>query len=142
MNCHLGGHMRRTMFHGAAALATLALVLTSAPDARAAAVLTTPSAPANNGQVPACLVNNIDKKPITVTVQLFDSNSGMPLSPSFDSCPVSPATLAPGAGCGVQLAPNDSSYCVVTASSSKARAVLVLFNGTTHAAEVAVPATK
>ena len=69
----LGGRtMRSAILHGAAALATFAFVLTSAPDAGAATVLTTAPAVTNNGQTPTCLITNIDKKPITVTAQLFD----------------------------------------------------------------------
>jgi hypothetical protein len=51
-------------------------------------------------------------------------------------------TLVPGAGCEAVLAPNIAAYCVVTTSSAKVRAALVLFNRTTSALQVEIPATK
>jgi hypothetical protein len=132
--------MRSAILHGAAALATFALVLTSVPDAGAATVLATALAVAHNGQIPACFITNIDKKPITVTAQLFDI-FGTPVTGS-SSCPVPPATLAAGTGCGVQGSADTNVYAVVTTSSSKVRAAIDVFNGTTFALEVHIPATK
>ena len=136
-----GRTTRNAILHGAAALATFALVLTCPRHAAAATVLTTNAALANNGQRPLCVITNIDKKPITITVQLLDLG-GTPQTPTFNNCPVPPATLAPGSVCEVQVAANTQAYCVVTASSSKVRAALDLFNGTTGALEVVIPATK
>jgi hypothetical protein len=136
-----GRTTRNAILHGAAALATFALVLTSPRHAAAATVLTTPGVPANNGQIPVCVLTNVDKMPITVTVQLFQDQTGKP-EPSSNDCPVPPATLAPGTGCQAQLVANIQAYCVVTTSSAKVRAALDLFNGTTSALEVVVPATK
>jgi hypothetical protein len=134
--------MRSAILHGAAALATFAFVLTSAPDAGAATVLTTAPAVTNNGQTPTCLITNIDKKPITVTAQLFDPLFGNPETPVSNTCPVPPATLAPGTGCFVMGGANTNVYVVVTTSSAKVRAALDVFDGTTGALEVHIPATK
>jgi hypothetical protein len=133
--------MKSAILHGAAALATFALVLASAPDAGAATVLTTVGAAASNDQVPVCFITNLDTRPITVTLQLFDILSGTPV-PGTDTCPLPPATLPPGTGCVDRVAPNAQAYCVVTSSSPKVRAALGLFNGPTGALEVVVPATK
>ena len=133
--------MRSALLHGAAALATFALVLTSAADAGAATVLTTALAVTNNGQQPLCLITNIDKKPITVTAQLFEPN-GNPVTPVNNGCPVPPATLAAGSGCIVTGPPNFIVYAVVSTSSEKVRAALDVINGTTGALEVHIPATK
>ena len=138
--------MRSALLHGAAALATFALVLTSAPDAGATMVLTTGPTQGNNAELPVCFVANIDKKPITVTAQLIDATTGM-LGPNFSNfCPVPPATLAVGTVCEVAFQPAvpgvTVSYCVVTTSSAKVRAALVLFNRTTSALQVEIPATK
>jgi hypothetical protein len=89
-----GRTMRSAILHGAAALATFALVLTSAPDAGAATVLATVDVPANLGQVPTCVITNVDKKPTTVTVQLFDA-AGILQIPASNTCPVPPATFSP-----------------------------------------------
>jgi hypothetical protein len=124
-----------------AALATFALVLTSPPDAGAATVLTTAIAFTNAGQIPAVPFTNIDKKPITVTVQLFDS-SGTPETPNSNSCPVPPATLAPGTACLVTGFENTGVYAVVTTSSAKVRAALDVFDAMTGALQVHIPATK
>jgi hypothetical protein len=107
--------MRSAILLGAAALATFALVLTSAPDAGAATVLTTgPTQAATRNQVPTCYVANIDKKPITVTAQLIDATTGM-LESGFDNlCPVPPATLAPGTACSVTFEPPLSSVTAVS----------------------------
>jgi hypothetical protein len=126
----------------AAALATFALLLPGVPDAGAVTVLTTPGVPANNGQIPDCIITNIDNKPITVTGQLFDFLNGMPQSPSSNNCPVPPATLAPGTGCQVVAQANAKAYCVVTTSSTKVRAALDLFDATTATLVVQAPATK
>ena len=133
--------MRSAILHGATALATFALVLTSAPDAGAATVLTTATA-APNGQAAACIVTNIDTKPITVTAQAFDPFSGTPEAPLLYTCPAPPATLAPGTVCDAVLGANIGTYCVVTTSSAKVRAALDVFNTTTGALEVHIPATK
>jgi hypothetical protein len=134
--------MRSAILHGAAALATFALVLASAPDAGAATVLSTVGAPASNDQVPICFITNRDTRPITVTLQLFDIQSGTPVPNGTYTCPLPPATLPPGTGCVDRVAPNAQAYCVVTSSSPKVRAALGLFNGSTAALEVVVPATK
>ena len=134
--------MRTAILHGAAALATFAFVLTSAPDAGAATVLTTALAITNNGQTPVCVVTNVDKKPITVTAQLFDPLFGTPVTPASSTCPVPPATLAPGAGCFVTGGANTNRYVVVTTSSAKVRAALDVLDGTTGALQVHIPATK
>ena len=134
--------MRSAILHGAAALATFALVLTSAPDAGAATVLTTATAvlPSSDGQLLACIVTNIDTKPITVTAQLFDPFSGAPETNVSNDC-AAPGTLPPGIAC-VLLGSSNRGYCVVTTSSATARASLDVFNGTTAALEVHIPATK
>jgi hypothetical protein len=141
-----GRTIRSGILHGAAALATFALVLTSAPDAGAATVLTTGLAQASIDQVPICFVANIDKKPITVTAQLIDAESGMPQPGVTNLCPVPPATLAAGTACTVTFqaaGPSVTrSYCVVTTSSAKVRAALELVSATTGALEVYIPATK
>jgi len=143
MRLYLTGHMTHTMLRGAAALATLALVITSAPDADATVTLTTPGVQANGAQVSSCDIINIGKTAITLTVGLFNMHSGNPVSTPFNLCPVPPVTLAPGAGCAVQSATaGTQAYCVVTSSSSKVRAALSLLNFTTGAVEVEVPATK
>jgi hypothetical protein len=133
--------MRSAILHGAAALATFALVLTSAPDAGAATVLTTATAVPFN-QSSACIVTNIDTKPITVTAQLFNPFSGTPETPLIYTCPPPPATLAPGISCDAAPGAGRSGYCVVTTSSAKVRAALDVFNQTTGALEVHIPATK
>jgi hypothetical protein len=133
--------MRSAILHGAAAVGTFALVLTSAPDAGAATVLTTAIAFVNAGQIPAVPITNIDKKPITVTVQLFDAN-GTPETPNSNSCPVPPATLAPGTTCLVTGLVNTDAYAVVTTSSAKVRAALDVFDAMTGAFQVHIPATK
>src|SRR5215469_5128012 len=125
-----------------AALATCALVLTSAPDSGAATVLTTALAPTFNGQSLACFITNIDKKPITVALQVINAVTGMPQTPVTNGCPVPPATLPPGISCEAILTANSIVYCVVTTSSATARASLDVFNGTTAALEVHIPATK
>ena len=140
-----GRTLRDAILHGAVALATFALVLTSASDAGAATVLTTPGVPDESGLTPACFVTNLDKKPITVTVQLFDQFTGTPLPPNAtlgEKCPVPPVALAPGNGCRVTVGVNTRPYCVVTTSSAKVRAALGLIDGTTSALVLEVPATK
>src|SRR5215831_13099338 len=72
MRLYLTGHMTHTMLRGAAALATLALVITSAPDADATVTLTTPGVQANGAQVSSCDIINIGKTAITLTVGLFN----------------------------------------------------------------------
>ena len=62
--------VRSTLALGA--LATFALVLNNAPDAGAATVLTTATAVPSTNQTAACIVTNIDTRPITVTVQMFN----------------------------------------------------------------------
>ena len=141
--------MRSAILHGAAALATFALVLTSVPDAGATTVLTTGAALApSTDQVPNCIVVNVDKKPITVTAQLIDAASGMPEPGAGveSTCPVPPATLAAGTACGVSFQPAGpsvtASYCVVTASSSKVRAALTVLQLGTYVVQLYIPATK
>jgi len=120
-----------------AALATFALVLSSAPDAGAATVLSTPFVPANNGQKLLCLATNVGSKPIQVTAALFSVN-GVAVTPLVDSC--SPVSLQPMQSCLVTF--NDGCLCIVTSSSSKVRADIILLNGTTGAVEAVAPATK
>jgi hypothetical protein len=137
--------MRSAILHGAAALATFALVLTRAPDAGAATVLTTATALPSTNQAAACIVTNIDTRPITVTVQLFDPLTdppGSPVTPAFDHCPTPPATLPPGAACVARLHANIHAYCVVTTSSAKVRVALDVFNSATESVEEHIPATK
>ena len=133
--------MRSAILHGAAALATFAFGLTSAPEAGATTVLTTPIAITSNGQFLLCLITNIDKKPIAVTAQLFDPTFGNPVAPVSNNCPVPPATLAPGSGCIVNAGANRIVYVVVTTSSAKVRAALDVFDAA-GSLQVHIPATK
>ena len=91
--------MRSAILHGAAALATFALVLTSVPDVGAATVLTTALVVPFNNQTPIRRITNIDKTPITVTVQFINASTGTPIPSTSNGCPVPPATLAPGTAC-------------------------------------------
>jgi hypothetical protein len=116
-------------------------VLTSAPDAGAATVLTTATAFISN-QYFSCDITNIDTKPITVAAQLLDPKSGTPETPDVYTCPAPPATLAAGTYCYATAGSSVEAYCVVTASSAKVRAALDVFDGTTGDLEVHIPATK
>jgi hypothetical protein len=117
------------------------VALCFAGDVGAATLFSTPQVPANNGQLPYCLVTNVDTKPITVTMELVDF-FGDTITPDFDGCPVPPATLAPRETCQVAASPNSQMSCRVTSSSKKIRAALNLFNGTTSTLEVQAPATR
>ena len=63
-----------------------------------------------------CDVTNIGSNPTTVTaVQLFDA-SGTDIAFDSNSCPVSPATLAPHATCeGIKVPFSTGGYCTATA---------------------------
>lgn len=94
------------------------------------ATLTTPFVAASAGQGSSCLVTNIDSsKPITVTVDVVDV-AGVTVTPVASSCPVPPATLAPGVTCNTVVPPSTGVYCQVVSSSRKVRVALSLFDTT------------
>ena len=123
------------------ALAIGILVWGFMADAGAATVITTPIVGANNNQIPSCFITNIGTKPATVSVQLVDVN-GNGVSTGMDLCPIPPATLGPSMTCEVEAGGTKAVYCAVTSSTSKIRAAMLIFNGTTLSLEVEVPATK
>jgi hypothetical protein len=77
----------------------------------------------------ACVIVNVGSKPITVaaTLQAYKDGSNINFS---STCPASPATLAPGAGC-TSIGDNQgdiAGYCHFTTSNPKVRAALLAFD--------------
>jgi hypothetical protein len=115
----------------------LAAVLSVASASGAATVLTTPLVVPQNGQIPECYITNIDTRPATISVKFTDffgddqtQNLGCP------------TTLGPSESCYMQPLNPTSVYCSVTSSTSRIRAAMVVFNGTTLSMDAEVPATK
>ena len=116
----------------------LAAVLSVASASRAATVLTTPLVVPQNGQIPECFITNIDTRPATISVKFTDV-FGDDQTQNFVGCPT---TLGPSESCYMQPLNPTSVYCSVTSSTSRIRAAMGLFNGTTLSMEVEVPATR
>jgi hypothetical protein len=104
-----------------------------------AARLATPFVSVNSGQFLDCFVSNLNTKPATVTVTLFDPNGGA-RTPNSDTCNGSP--LAPGASCGVELPAGIGGRCVVVANTGKTRAGINVIGPSTFPLVTVVPATK
>jgi hypothetical protein len=89
----------------------------------------TPFSQAQPGSRLSCGIVNTGTKPIAVSAAVQDYFVGSDITAST-TCPVSPATLAPGTGC---VSSTDSAgnvgYCHFTTASSKAHAALSVVNG-------------
>ena len=120
---------------------TLTLALGMVASARADTTLSSPllTAGAGNG-ILLCSVSNVNKKPIDVTVTLYDSFGNV--APGQDSCATAfNGVLPAGASCSSALAGGVSVRCTVTTSSSKVRAVFSVRDGDFNTT-AAVPLTK
>ena len=115
-----------------------ALVVAMSPAAHAGELFTAPVPNTGSNQI-VCNIVNAGTKPIEVSASVRRALDGGDISLGSD-CPVSPATLAPGAGCEALGATGNTGYCHFTSMSSKVRAALVVRNGTDILSTL--PATK
>jgi hypothetical protein len=102
-----------------------------------AATLRTPFVDVGPGQFQRLQVTNLGKKPMTVTAT-FTNTLGQS-EQTGDEC--SPAPLAPGKSCIVQIGESTDGFCTLVTSSGKVRAAVNVMNVNGTLVTV-VPATK
>lgn len=88
-----------------------------------AATLSTPWMFAGEDQLAQCNVTNVGTKPVTVTIELYDS-LGKRVAAERDNC--SDVPLAPKATCGVDVG-NRSAMCFIKTSSATVRGALTIY---------------
>lgn len=103
------------------ALWTLSFLLCTT--AAQAATLSTPWMFAGEDQLAQCNVTNVGTKPVTVTIELYDS-LGKRVAAERDNCGDLP--LAPKATCGVDVG-NRSAMCFIKTSSPAVRGALTIY---------------
>ena len=111
--------------HSTRLTVTLAIAAALAPALPArAATFSSPLLTALAGQQSQCRVSNVGTAPITVTGTLYDG-SGNALVPTSDGCAMLGGVLPAGDTCILSVGVG-TVRCVVDASSSKLRVVLIV----------------
>jgi hypothetical protein len=89
-----------------------------------------------------CLVSNVGTTPVNVTVKFFNYPGSEVTASGGNDCLAMSGVLPAGVTCGAYLGGSGFVRCEVTASSSKVRAAVIVFDGTTGRSVTSVPATK
>ena len=119
---------------------TLALLVSVALAHAGGKRFVTPVLGTASNEVPACIVVNVDKKPVTATVKLMN-RSGVEVTNASDC----DQPIAPNAGCRAATAVGfGEGYCDATTSSGKVRVGLVVIdvNNPNHTAASAAGTLK
>jgi hypothetical protein len=110
-------------------VAAAALLVATSPAAHALDLFTSFSQ-AQPGSKLSCGIVNTGTKPIEVSATVQDYFVGSDIT-TATTCPVSPATLAPGTGCvSASNSAGNVGYCHFATASSKVHAALLVVNGT------------